>query len=219
MVMVRAGGLAAAAALAAALAGAPAQAQDGEAKWFVRGGGVALSLRDKLDLTFAGQPVPGAGMNTETHVTPMIQIGRRLGDRFAIAFTGGIPPEIEIEGRGALAPFGRLAETTYGPMTLTGQFRPVRSGPVQPYVGAGVVYMLIFDTNDGAFSDVEIDDDLGPALEAGTDIMLNDRFGLFVEVKKGWLRTESRGTFNGLPVVGQVKLDPWAFSGGVTVRF
>lgn len=213
------GGLAAAAALGAGLGATPAAAQDAEPRWFVRGGVIALSLRDKLDLTFAGQPVPGAGLNTETHFTPVIQIGRRIGDHFAIAFTGGIPPHIEIHGRGALEPFGLLAETDYGPMTLTGQFRPVRTGPVQPYVGAGIAYMIIFDTDDAAFRDVEIDDDLSPALEAGADIMLNERFGLFVEGKKAFLRTQARGTFNGLPVVGQVKLDPWAFSGGVTVRF
>ena len=217
--MLRVGGLAAAAALIASVASTPAAAQGGEPKWFARGGVIALSLRDKLDLTFGGQPVPGAGLNTKTHFTPVVQIGRRIGDNFAIAFTGGIPPHIEIEGRGALEPFGLLAETDYGPMTLTGQFRPIRSGPVQPYVGAGIAYMIIFDTDDAAFRDVEIDDDLSPAFEAGTDIMLNERFGLFVEGKKAFLRTEARGTFNGLPVVGQVKLDPWAVSGGVTVRF
>lgn len=217
--MRRMGALAAGAATLAGFAATPAQAQESERKWFVRGGAIALSLRDKLDLSFAGQPVPGAGLNTETHFTPVIQIGRRIGDQFAIAFTGGLPPEIEIDGRGALEPFGKLAEITYGPMTLTGQFRPFNSGPVQPYVGAGVVYMVIFDTNDGAFRDVEVDDDAAPVLEAGADIMLSERFGLFVEGKKGFLRTETRGTFNGLPVVGQVKLDPWAFSGGVTFRF
>lgn len=213
------GGYAAAAALIASLATAPAAAQDGERKWFARGGLIALSLRDKLDLTFAGQPVPGAGMNTKTHFTPVVQIGRRIGDDFAIAFTGGIPPKIKIEGRGALEPFGELAGTTYGPVTLTGQYRPIRSGPVQPYVGAGLVYMIVFDTDDAAFRDVEIDNDLGPVVEAGSDIMLNERFGLFVEAKKGILRPEARGTFNGLPVVGETKLDPWAFSAGVAVRF
>jgi outer membrane protein len=211
--------MAAAAALMIGLAATPAAAQESEPKWFVRGGVIALSLRDKLSLSFAGQPVPGAGLNTETHFTPVVQIGRKVGDHFAIAFTGGIPPHLKIDGRGALEPFGRLAEADYGPMTLTGQFRPVRSGTVQPWVGAGIAYMIIFDTDDAAFREVEIDDDLSPAFEVGTDIMLNERFGLFVEGKKAFLRTEARGTFNGLPVVGQVKLDPWALSGGVTIRF
>lgn len=217
--MNRVGGLAAAAALVAGLATTPAAAQEGERKWFARGGVIALSLRDKLDLTFGGQPVPGADMNTGTHFTPVFQIGRRVGSDFAIVFTGGVPPSIDIHGRGALEPFGKLAGTTYGPMTLTGQYRPIRTGTVQPYAGAGLVYMIVFDTDDAAFRDVEIENDLGPVVEAGTDIMFNERFGLFVEAKKGFLNPTARGTFSGLPVVGKTKLDPWGFSAGVTVRF
>jgi outer membrane protein len=210
--------------LAAALAGAPlaaspASAQDGEPKWFARAGVTGLDLADKLQLEFAGSPVPGADLSTKTHFTPTVQVGRFIGRNFAISFTGGIPPHIDIQGKGALEPFGKLAETTYGPATLTVQYRPLRTGTFQPYVGAGAAYMLIFDTTDGAFNDVEIDNDLSPALEAGTDIMFNDRYGIFVEGKKAFLRTETRGTFGGAPVVGQVKLDPWAFSAGAVIRF
>jgi outer membrane protein len=209
----------AAALTCAVLAPSPALAQDGEPKWFARAGVTGLDLADKLQLQFAGAPVPGADLSTKTHYTPTVQIGRFVGRNFAVSFTGGIPPHIDIQGKGALAPFGKLAETTYGPATLTVQYRPLRTGTFQPYIGAGAAYMLIFDTTDGAFSDVEIDNDLSPALEAGTDIMFNKRYGIFVDVKKAFLRTETRGTFGGAPVVGQVKLDPWAFSAGAVVRF
>ncbi len=210
--------------LAAALAGAaiapaPATAQDGEPKWFGRAGLIGLDLADELELEFGGAPVPGAGMSTKTHYTPTFQIGRVIGRNFAVSFTGGIPPHIDIQGRGALEPFGKLAETTYGPVTLTVQYRPLRRGVFQPYVGAGAAYMHVFDTTDGAFRDVEIDDDISPALEAGTDIMFTKRYGIYFEAKKAFLRTETRGTFGGAPVIGQVKLDPWAFSAGGVIRF
>lgn len=209
----------AAALAAAAFAAAPALAQEAEPKWFARAGVTGLDLVDKLQLEFAGAPVPGADLSTKTHYTPTVQIGRFIGRNFAISFTGGLPPHIDIQGKGALEPFGKLAETTYGPATLTVQYRPLRTGTFQPYVGAGAAYMHVFSTTDAAFSDVEIDDDLSPALEAGTDIMFNDRYGIFIEGKKAFLRTETRGTFGGAPVVGQVKLDPWAFSAGATIRF
>lgn len=70
--------------------------------------------------------------------------------------------------------------------------------------------MIIFSTKDGAFQEVEIDNDLSPALEAGADFMLTERFGIFVDAKKAFLRTEARGTFGGNPVVGKVRLNPWA---------
>jgi outer membrane protein len=211
--------LPAAALIGAACVAAPAHAQDGEPKWFARAGVSGLDLEDKLKLSFAGSPVPGADLSTKTHYTPSLQIGRFVGHAFAISFTGGVPPHIDIQGKGALEPFGKLAETTYGPATLTVQYRPLRSGAFQPYVGAGAAYMLIFSTTDAAFKDVEIDDDLSPAVEAGTDIMFNPRYGIFLEAKKAFLRTEARGTFGGAPVVGQVKLDPWVFSAGATFRF
>lgn len=206
-------------ALAATFAASPAAAQSRDAQWFARAGATRLKLADEIELTFAGAPVPNAGIRTKAHYTPTVQAGRFIGDRFAVALTVGLPPHIEIRGSDALQPFGKLAETTYGPAVLTLQFRPLRTGTVQPYVGAGAAYMKIFSTKDAAFRDVEIDDDLSAALEVGTDIMFNERYGIFLDAKKAFLRTEARGTFSGAPVVGQVRLDPWAFSAGATIRF
>ena len=49
--------------------------------------------------------------------------------------------------------------------------------------------------------------------------MVTDRWGLFIDVKKALLRPTATGTFAGMPVVGDTRLDPWAFSGGVVFRF
>jgi outer membrane protein len=201
------------------LAASPAAAQDADANWFVHLGATRLTLADKIALNFAGAPVPGAGIETKPHLTPTVQIGRFVGEHIAIAVTVGVPPHISIQGAGALQPFGKLAETTYGPSVATVQYHPFRSGPVQPYVGVGASYMIIFSAKDAAFRDVTIEDDLAPALEGGTDVMLNKRVGFFLDVKKAFLRTTARGTFGGAPVVGKVKLDPWALSAGATFRF
>lgn len=197
----------------------PAFAQDVAPRWFVRGGVTQLTLADEITLKVAGTKVDNPGMSTKSHYTPTVQIGHFIGRDFAVALTTGIPPHIAIQGAKALAPFGTLAETTYGPATLTAQYRPLHRGAFQPYVGAGAAYMIVFSTKDAAFRDVKIDNDLAPALEAGADIMLSKRFGIFVDAKKAFLRTEARGTFGGAPVVGQVRLDPWALSAGGTFRF
>jgi outer membrane protein len=209
----------AAALLAGTVMAAPAAAQATDDNWFVKGGVTRLSLDDDLELNFAGSPVPGAAMDTKPHYTPTLQIGRKLSDHFAVALTVGIPPEIKVQGKGALAPFGELASTTYGPTVLTLQYKPITSGIAQPYIGVGAAYMFVFDVDDGAFQDVEIDEDLSPALEAGIDIMFAENYGIFFDVKKAFLRTETRGTFGGAPVVGRVKLDPWALSTGIVFRF
>jgi outer membrane protein len=204
---------------AAALSASPAAAQDAGTLWYVHGGLTRLSLADEIKLNFAGAPVPGAGIHTKPSYTPTVQAGRFIGRHVAVALTVGLPPHIDIQGRGALQPFGKLAETTYGPAVLSLQYHPVRTGPVQPYVGAGAAYMIIFSTKDAAVQNVHIANDLAPALEGGTDIMIGRRVGIFVDAKKAFLRTTATGTFGGAPVVGKVRLDPWAFTGGITVHF
>ena len=204
---------------AAALYASPAAAQEAPTNWYVHGGLTRLSLADEIKLNFAGAPVPGADIHTKPSYTPTVQVGRYVGHNVAVSLTVGLPPHIEIQGRGTLQPFGKLAETTYGPCVLTLQYHPVRTGPIQPYIGAGAAYMIIFSTKDAAFQNVRIANDLAPALEAGTDIMIGRRVGLFVDAKKAFLRTTATGTFGGAPVVGKVRLDPWAFTAGVSVHF
>ena len=201
-------------------AASPAAAQgDDDTKWFARAGVTRLRLADKIQLTAGGAPVPGADIHTPTHYTPTVQLGHYFAKNFAVALTVGVPPHINIYGRQTLQPFGKLAETTYGPAVLTAQYHPLRSGPVRPYIGVGAAYMIVFSAKDGAFQNVHIDNDLSPAIEGGTDIMFSRRVGLFLDVKKAWLRTTATGTFGGAPVVGKVKLDPLALTAGIAIHF
>ena len=205
--------------LGIATIGSPLKAETGDSPWFVRAGITRLDLADKVKMEVAGTVVPGTALKTEAHETPTVQAGRFISKQLAIAATVGLPPRIAINGGGTLEPFGKLAETRYGPATLTLQFHPLRTGTFRPYIGAGAAYMIVFDADDGAFQDVKIENDLSPALEGGTDIMFNDRYGIFLDVKKAFLRTKTTGTFGGAPVVGDVKLGPWAFTAGATLRF
>lgn len=211
-----------AAAAGVALSSAPSQAQSTAAdqpKWFVQAGVSLLSLRDKNELRFAGTLVPDANINTKTHFTPTVTIGRFVAPNIAFALTVGIPPHINVDGRDTLAPFGRLAETTYGPTALLVQYHFNPAGKVQPYVGAGASYMIIFSEKDGSFQNVTIEDDLAPAFGAGANVMVGPKLGLFLDVKKAFLRTTARGTFTGIPLEAKVGLDPWVVTTGAQIRF
>lgn len=188
-------------------------------RWAIRAGITALSLADEIDLSVGGAPFPGAALSTFEHQTPTVQIGYFLTDNFAVNATLGIPPSIDIFGGGSIGALPKLGRVTYGPTALTLQYHPIRHGRIRPYVGAGISYMIVFDTEDGAFQNLEVENDLAPAFEGGVDFMITPRFGLFVDVKKAFLRPTSTGTFNGMAVVGETRLDPWAFSGGAVFRF
>jgi outer membrane protein len=187
--------------------------------WMLRGGLTSLRLADRIDLSVGGAPFPGAALSTFEHQTPTLQIGYFVTRNIAINATLGIPPTIDVFGGGTIGALPKLGRVTYGPTALTLQYHPLRRGRIRPYIGAGLSYMIVFDTDDGAFQNLEVENDLGLAFEAGSDFMVSDSWGLFVDIKKATLRPRSTGTFNGLAVVGDTRLDPWAFSGGVVFRF
>lgn len=202
-------------------------ALNGDGKWLVRAGATRLKMDDTLSLSVGGAPFAGASLATDAHWTPTVQIGRRLNENFAVVATVGLPPEIDASGGGTAASFGKLSEVKYGPSALTLQYQPWTDGWFRPYVGVGATYMIIFSTKDSILSNVEMKDDIAPVVELGADFMVNDGYGLFVELKKGWLETTATGNVNpvagpalaGAPVVGDAEIGPWVFSVGATFKF
>ncbi len=177
-----------------------------------------LVLADEIDLMVGGAPFAGAGLSTFEHQTVSVQFAYFLTDILAVNATLGFPPTISIYGAGSIGALPMLGKATYGPTALTLQWHPVSTGRVRPYLGFGASYMIVFGTEDGAFADLEVENDLAFAFEAGVDFPLDDRFSLFLDAKKALLRPTATGSFMGAPVVGQTRLDPWALTGGISVK-
>ena len=188
-------------------------------KWVIKAGLTSLELADRVDLKVGGVELPGADLSTFEHHTPSVQVGYFLTDNIAVNATVGFPPTIDIFGGGTIGALPKLGEITYGPTVFTVQYHPLRSGVFRPYIGAGASYMFVFDTKDGAFGDLRVEEDLAFAFEAGVDMMVSNKMGVFVDAKKALLRPKAFGTFDGATVEGQTRLDPWAFSGGVSFHF
>ncbi len=66
-----------------------------------------------------GAVVPGATISIDDHLTGLVEVGYRLNPNMSLAFTGGFPPDIDIDGAGTAAPFGRVGGILYGPTALT----------------------------------------------------------------------------------------------------
>lgn len=200
---------------------------DPDGKWILRAGAGRLDLNDKLGLTVGGAPFAGANLASDPHWTPVVEIGRKLNDDFAVVATLGLPPEIDASGGGTAASFGKLAEVMYGPSALTVQYQPFNDGWFRPYVGVGATYMIVFSTKDSILTNVEMSNDIGPVVEVGADIMFSDNHGLFVEYKHGWLETTATGNVSaaagpplaGAPVVGKAEIGPEVFTVGAVFRF
>lgn len=118
----------------------------------------------------------------------------------------------------------KLAGTDIGdfkhiPPTLLLQYHPQIAAlgeSFRPYLGAGVNFTLIFDENllGGA---AKLDSySVGPAVQAGFDWVLNDRWSINVDVKKIYIGSDVK--VGGAKVI-DVNVDPMAYSLGLTYHF
>ncbi|MCY1536250.1 Outer membrane protein W [compost metagenome] len=96
----------------------------------------------------------------------------------------------------------------------------------QPYVGAGLNYTMFFDEDltsqrkGQGFSNLELDDSMGLALQAGMDLMLNENVLLNASI--WYMDIDTTATTN-LAGAGKVKvdvdIDPWVYMVGLGYKF
>jgi outer membrane protein len=194
-------------------------ASDVPLSWYVHVGAGALILSESAKMTAGGAALPGASIKIDPQFTPIVEVGYFVTPNVAVSLTGGLPPRIDVLGKGAIAGLGTLGKAVYGPATLTAHYHFTNLGRFQPYVGAGLAYMKVFSTKDRVLTNIEMQDTYGPVLQAGFDVMINRHWGAFFDVKKAFLRTKATGTLGGAPINAKVVLDPLVIHSGLTYRF
>lgn len=190
--------------------------------WRLRVGPGRIAFHEQITLSIGGAPVPGAGAKLSDDTTLLAEIGYRFTPEWSAGLTVDIPPTTDIDGTGSAAAFGRLGEMKYGPLALTGQYQFNAGGRLQPYLGAGAVYYLVMDEKDGAVAGLTVDNAWGSVLQAGVDYKLSPTLGLFVDVKKLFLKTTASGNLpalGGAPVKADAKLDPLVIQAGLLLQF
>lgn len=118
-----------------------------------------------------------------------------------------------------LAGVGKLGTFRHLPPTLVAQYHFSPGAAVQPYVGLGANFTLIYDANLKV-ANVPLDlesSSLGAAAQAGVDCNLGHGLYLNFDVKKAMLRSDV--SVAGGARLTTAKLDPWLFSIGLGRRF
>jgi outer membrane protein len=147
------------------------------------------------------------------------EIGYFITPHIAAAFAGGWPPVVTINGAGTLAGVGKAGQMQAGPSAINASYHFNRSGVVQPYVGAGMAFMIVWSTKDAALTNLKVDGAVGPEVQAGADFMFSPHWGAFVDYKRTWLTTTATGNLGPAPVVAKVELNPTVVNAGVVYRF
>jgi outer membrane protein len=224
--------LAAALAIAAAATGRVAMAEEAGAADDVRGrslyvrvGPAGLFFIPSTTLRVGGNEVPGADVGIGPNFTGVVEVGwfplRDIPfvEDLAVSLTVGVPPKGSITGSGSVASAGTLGKAIYGPATLTVHYH-LRTLPyVKPYLGLGLNYTIIFSSEDGAVMNLKVDSALGFVLQAGIDVPIGDRWGVYADAKMIFVSTTANGTFSGMPATADITANPLVLSLGGSFRF
>lgn len=151
-----------------------------------------------------------------------------FGDRFSAAFDAAqVRPGTTVRSRAAGGGSFFTNGTRMTPITGVLQWHFAPRGGIDPYVGAGVAYVLFDKTNvfrSTTLSHIDYKDDAGLALNAGVSFRISRMFaitadGKYVPLKSSATAVYLPGASPTLPTGLKVKINPVIFSGGLTLRF
>lgn len=198
---------------------APVPLVEALSPWYLHIGPGGLFYHEGATIKAGGAILPGADISQKWSPTIMFEVGYYLTPNWAVSFTGGYPPTVSVFGAGTIAGLGKLGESTYGPMALTAHYHFDGWGRIRPYIGAGPAYMVVFGTKDAALTNVKVENSWGFVGQVGVDVMINQHWGWFFDLKQAYLRTDASGNLGVIPITARVKLDPTVLHTGVVYRF
>ena len=175
------------------------------------GGGTFEDLSDPTDLDFQAETGYGIAAN--------IFFGGRLSTEFAIA---RVQPDATITRRRATGAEGS-GNLQITPLTAVLQFHLAPNGFIDPYIGAGAAYVLYeFDAQGVTNIDqIDFDDDVGLAVNAGLGIKLGQRFAINIDGKYVPIESDATAVVVGTNQErsGQFEVSPIIVSAGLSLRF
>jgi outer membrane protein len=161
--------------------------------------------------------IPGSDLSYSDTIVPELDISYYFTDNLAAELVLGTT-YANISGEGTVAGLGTVGKVWLLPPTLTLQYHLTNLGAFKPYVGAGINYTIFYNQDGkGPFSDIDVEDTFGFALQAGVDYMIDEHWGINFDVKKLFLEPE--WTANNGTLSGKAELNPWLIGTGITYRF
>lgn len=175
---------------------------------------------------------PNAELRVDSNTIPEIDFSYYITKNIAaeLILALGTRHDVSVSGSGGLMTKRGLGNVNLLPPTLTAQWHFMPDQTFDPYVGAGVSYVRAMDNSltwHGTVGDLPIRTDKnmwGPAVQAGFDVNLKDRWLVNFDVKKVWFDTDVKlnAAAIGLPgyrKIDSLDIDPWVISVGFGKKF
>ena len=228
-------------AVAAALVPSLAMAEAGDIVVRLRATHIAPDESSKLgaqtDATYGARTAgtlygSGTALQVDSNTIPEIDfsyyITKNIAAELILAF--GTEHDVKVNGTGGVIGSHNLGSVNLLPPTLTAQWHFNPDQTFDPYVGAGVSYVRAMDrtlTAGDTGLPIHIErNSFGPAIQAGFDYNLENRWLLNFDVKRIWFGTDvtldtkgALGTAAGFKKIDSLDVDPWVVSVGFGRKF
>jgi outer membrane protein len=162
--------------------------------------------------------IDGSGLSFSNTVIPELDVSYFFNDNIAAELVLGTTKST-VHGEGTIHSLGEIGKTWLLPPTLTLQYHFTNLGAFRPYVGAGINYTMFYNQSGKSAASLDVKNTFGVAFQAGFDYMLDQHWGLNVDVKKLILRPDFDANVGGSHVSGKADLDPLLIGTGITYRF
>jgi outer membrane protein len=204
------------AAVAAAMTvGAPAAQAFDVSKLTARVGAIWINPADKSD-AITGL-VGKNDIDVSNELAPDIDFEYGFTPHFGVELLLTIPTKHQVDATLVGGSEVRLGSVTHLPPTVTGKYYFL-TDRIRPYVGAGVNVTWFTKDKLTVPTKLDVDDwSIGPALQAGVDISINDQWSVSLDAKKIWIRTDV--SIAGGAKLTTVKVDPWVLGVRFGYRF
>lgn len=198
--------------------------------WFVRAGAANVAPdASSSALVLDGSAIADSSADVDDNTALGLTIGYKFTDRWGIEVLASSPFTHDISAATGALNLGTVAagETSHLPPTVSLQYFFADTDSVwQPYVGAGVNYTIFFDEDVDAqlegvlgAGELELDNSLGLALQAGFDYLLTDQLAINVGVWWVDIDTDAEFTFAANRLTTNVEIDPFVYAISLGWRF
>lgn len=183
-----------------------AHAADG---WFFRTG--AITVDPKSDNgTLAGTLPLQVGSDTQLSLI----VGRQLSDHWSVELLAATPFTHMAKLAGSNA-----VEFKHLPPTLSLQYAFAPGSKVNPFIGAGLNYTIVFDEKERgpvAGTNVSLDNSMGLAAQAGIIFKINENWDVVADAR--WIDIDADARLNGASI-GTANVDPLTYSVALGYNF
>ncbi len=162
--------------------------------------------------------IDGSGLSFSNSVVPELDVSYFFNDNIAAELILGTTKST-VHGEGTISSLGDIGKTWMLPPTLTLQYHVTSLGAFRPYIGAGINYTMFYNQSGKSAQSLDVKNTFGVAFQTGFDYMLDQHWGLNVDVKKLILRPDFDANVGGSHVSGKANLDPLMIGTGITYRF